>query len=247
VVALIWLSGLVAAVITHPCFGIWSDNIRTPWGRRRPFIVVGTLFAILSLLSFAWIKDIVDGGISFVLGNKPPPHTYHLIISIGAALCVSCLSIAIQAIQCGIRALIVDKCPLCQQDAASGFASCMVGAGNIISYSLGSVDLSKFFPLGGEAQVKSLSLIILILLGLTTSLTCIFITEDNTRAYRRYHQLKDSWVLLRCFKQVISAARKLSPLTIQVYVVQFFTWIGWYIFLNYNTVYVSSFFLSTHP
>jgi solute carrier family 45, member 1/2/4 len=234
VVALIWLSGLIAAVTAHPWFGIWSDNIHTHWGRRRPFIVIGTLVAILSLLGFAWVKDITNSGILLFSGSRLSPNAYHSLLSICAALWICSLSVAIQAIQCGIRALIIDKCPLQQQDTASGFASCMVGIGNILSYSIGSVDLSKFFPPSGEAQIKSLSLIVLIILAFTTSLTCIFITENNTIPQPYYHL--DEEAPQGYFKSVTCAAGNLSPLTKQVYVVQFFTWIGWYIFLNYNTV-----------
>lgn len=42
-------AGLVIAMLVQPAMGLWSDRCRSPWGRRRPFIFVGTLFDILFL------------------------------------------------------------------------------------------------------------------------------------------------------------------------------------------------------
>jgi Na+/melibiose symporter-like transporter len=36
-------------VVTDPVFGILSDKYRTPWGRRRPWLAVGTLILMLAI------------------------------------------------------------------------------------------------------------------------------------------------------------------------------------------------------
>lgn len=36
-------------VVTDPVFGIVSDRYRTPWGRRRPWLVIGTLILMLAI------------------------------------------------------------------------------------------------------------------------------------------------------------------------------------------------------
>jgi len=36
-------------VVTDPIFGIVSDKYRTPWGRRRPWLVLGTLILMLAI------------------------------------------------------------------------------------------------------------------------------------------------------------------------------------------------------
>ena len=33
-------------VVTDPMFGVLSDKYATPWGRRRPWLVVGTLIRL---------------------------------------------------------------------------------------------------------------------------------------------------------------------------------------------------------
>jgi GPH family glycoside/pentoside/hexuronide:cation symporter len=36
-------------VVTDPIFGILSDRYRTPWGRRRPWLVLGTIILVLAI------------------------------------------------------------------------------------------------------------------------------------------------------------------------------------------------------
>jgi MFS family permease len=46
--------GLVIAMIVQPLTGALSDNWRSRWGRRRPLIVVGTLFDFVFLAILGW-------------------------------------------------------------------------------------------------------------------------------------------------------------------------------------------------
>lgn len=39
--------------VNHPIFGLWSDNTRSRWGRRRPWIFVGAIFLPLGQ-AFLW-------------------------------------------------------------------------------------------------------------------------------------------------------------------------------------------------
>jgi Na+/melibiose symporter-like transporter len=50
---LILFPGALVAMLVAPLFGAWSDRIATRWGRRRPFLVVGTLGNVIGLLVLA--------------------------------------------------------------------------------------------------------------------------------------------------------------------------------------------------
>jgi len=52
------LWGLMAAVLLQALFGILSDHSRLRWGRRRPFILAGTLLEVLLILSLAWVAGL---------------------------------------------------------------------------------------------------------------------------------------------------------------------------------------------
>lgn len=52
------LWGLMAAVLLQALFGILSDHSRLRWGRRRPFILVGTFLEVVLILSLAWVAGL---------------------------------------------------------------------------------------------------------------------------------------------------------------------------------------------
>ena len=39
----------VFAIILLPLFGIWSDKTNTKFGKRMPFIAIGTLLAVIAM------------------------------------------------------------------------------------------------------------------------------------------------------------------------------------------------------
>ncbi|QTE22400.1 MFS transporter [Polaribacter cellanae] len=43
--------------ISDPIVGHFSDNIRTPWGRRRPFLLIGGIAVAISFVLMWWIPD----------------------------------------------------------------------------------------------------------------------------------------------------------------------------------------------
>ena len=53
-----FIAGLWDGVI-DPFIGTWSDNVRTKWGRRKPFILFGTPVMIF-LFVFIWMPPTVD-------------------------------------------------------------------------------------------------------------------------------------------------------------------------------------------
>ena len=55
--ALIIAVGAVAPIIVQPTIGMISDYTVTRWGRRKPYIVIGTLLDVVFLAGFAWSND----------------------------------------------------------------------------------------------------------------------------------------------------------------------------------------------
>jgi MFS family permease len=55
--AIIFLVGAVAPIIVQPTVGIISDYTVTRWGRRKPYIVAGTLLDIVFLAGLAFSND----------------------------------------------------------------------------------------------------------------------------------------------------------------------------------------------
>lgn len=52
------LWGLMTALLMQALFGVLSDHSRLKWGRRRPFIFLGTLLEVVIILSVIWIAGL---------------------------------------------------------------------------------------------------------------------------------------------------------------------------------------------
>jgi MFS family permease len=90
-------AGLLVAILWQPIIGAISDRTRSPWGRRAPYLILGTILAIASLYTVA-LAPVV----SFML--------------IG----VLALQLASNTVQGPWQALIPDQIPQWQRGTASG-------------------------------------------------------------------------------------------------------------------------------
>jgi len=61
IMALVWLAGPLSGALVQPYVGILSDNSRSRFGKRRPFMIAGASATIISLVILAWVKEIVGG------------------------------------------------------------------------------------------------------------------------------------------------------------------------------------------
>jgi solute carrier family 45 protein 1/2/4 len=61
VMALVWIAGPLSGALVQPYVGILSDNCRSRWGKRTPFMATGGTATIVSLLALAWVREIVGG------------------------------------------------------------------------------------------------------------------------------------------------------------------------------------------
>ena len=57
--AVVWLAGPATGVAVQPYIGIVSDRSRISWGKRRPFMVAGTIGTIISSILLSYARDIV--------------------------------------------------------------------------------------------------------------------------------------------------------------------------------------------
>ncbi|KAK6159990.1 hypothetical protein DH2020_003371 [Rehmannia glutinosa] len=64
----IWLCGPITGLVVQPCVGIWSDKCTSKYGRRRPFILVGSLMISVAGPARALLADL-SGFSSGASGN----------------------------------------------------------------------------------------------------------------------------------------------------------------------------------
>ncbi|KAK0129490.1 hypothetical protein ONS96_000059 [Cadophora gregata f. sp. sojae] len=239
-VAVVWIAGPLSGALVQPYVGMLSDNCRSSWGKRTPFMVFGGLATIIALLALAWVRELV-GGFLGLFGASRESEGVKITIVVLAVGFVYILDFSINTVQAGIRAFILDCCPSHQQETANSMASRVVGVGNIIGYVAGYVDLPKYMPFFGNTQFKILCVIASISLASTLAISVLTIRERDPRL--EVARPKGKGGLIHFFTTVFKSIRRLPPLTRQVCEVQFFAWIGFFPQLFYSSSYVGDIYV----
>lgn len=113
------VGGTLAAFVVNPLTGSFSDYVRSKIGRRRPFMIGGTIFNVLALVAFAFL------GQTFVT----TPLTVPSITSM--AILYVLLQISNNFANSPWSAIIADHVPAAQRGSASGWFGVMTLLGTI--------------------------------------------------------------------------------------------------------------------
>lgn len=92
--ALVWIAGPMSGTLVQPYIGILSDDCRSSWGKRTPFMIIGSVATIVALLALAWVREIV-GGFLWMFGADRESEGVKVTIIVVAVLFVYILDFAI--------------------------------------------------------------------------------------------------------------------------------------------------------
>ncbi len=112
---LILAVGALVSMVAAPLLGAYSDRIKTRWGRRRPFVVLGAAMDILGLLALAYIPRAGD------LSTLWPYILAFMWVEFWNNVATAPYS-----------ALIPDMVPVEQRGSASGWMGLMMMLGNFV-------------------------------------------------------------------------------------------------------------------
>lgn len=141
--------GLILAIIVQPISGAVSDRYQSRWGKRRPFILIGTIFDFLFLSILAWM-----GGLLWIV-----------IGYVG-------LQISSNIAHGPLQGLLPDKVPDEQLGAASGIKNLMEMLGLVVASLLAGRLLDP------EAKYPSLIIVVIMCGLLITALITVFTTKE---------------------------------------------------------------------
>ncbi|KAF2474353.1 sucrose transport protein-like protein [Lindgomyces ingoldianus] len=233
-ISLVWIAGPLSGLIMQPIVGVIADRSKSRWGRRRPFMVGGTIAVSACLLVLGWTREIVK---VFLTEETVREATIAL-----AVLSIYGIDFAINAVQASCRGLIVDTLPIPKQQMGSSWASRMVAVGHLIGYGAGAMDLGKVFgPMLGDSQFKQLTAVAAITLCLTVGITSWATTERVLISDGKDEEGEIGAIDM--LKTILKTATNLPTGIAAICFVQFWAWIGWFPFLFYSTTWVGEIYL----
>lgn len=216
----------MCGAVFQPYFGSLSDHLQCRWGRRKPFVVVGTVFVIASLLSLSWIKAIIAAALR---GRYSDDHEiYQRSVVICAVVLCFILFCAMQAVQVGLRGLITEAHLPNELMIANAWAGRHSSLAAVLAYLSAYMDLPRY-TLFGNTVFKSMSVLTAVYLITTITITCLYTTTRSSRmqvsvaSHLKGRSNLISDIFLGSYDQIK-----------MVCLVQFFAWLGWFPFLYYT-------------
>lgn len=132
----------MAALLIQPAVGAWSDKLRTPIGRRMPFILVGAPIGAV------------------VFGLLPAISLLPLFV-----ICAGVMLVSMAFWRTPVIALMPDITPSEYRSQANGIINLMGGLGSVIAFAVGSMLYARnpnyAFWLGSGLVVLSSALVLL--------------------------------------------------------------------------------------
>ena len=217
---LIWLAGPVTGMVVQPIIGELSDKTHTIFGKRRPYLFAGALFASLALWAFPnsaliWDKIATTFGLPAIAFGG-------LII---AAIMIWVIDACVNAAQGPYRALVPDLVPQEQHALANSYLSFAIGLGSVIA--AGTAPFLKYvcnYQMSIEAQFIMAALAF----SLAMLWTCITIKEHKYKKNEVKEEVKKEETKEngQSFVKKIVDFFKSSPDVAKICTMQLFTWIG---------------------
>ncbi len=224
--SLIWLAGPFSGMVVQPIVGVLSDNTKSKFGRRRPYLLGGAIITAIALWAFphsAGISDMISN-----LFNINMPAWGGLLI---AAILIWVIDACINIAQGPYRSLIPDVVPKEQHANANSYISLAIGLGSVIAMIV--APLLKFV-FNYQMPIEAQFLMAGIAFTLAMIWTCFTIKEKST--------LDKNEILKQVqndnqtsFWQNLKEFFLLSPEVKKICLMQFFTWIGMMCLLIYIT------------
>lgn len=157
---IVLLIGAFVSMIVAPLFGALSDRITTRWGRRRPWIVIGTLMNVVGILGLIYCPRANDRS--------------SLPLFVLAFMWVEFWNNVATA---PYSALIPDVVPLDQRGSASGWYGLM----NMLGNAVGAVAFTAIFTRGNQTNLTAIYYAVAGVLVFGMLGTVLFVKEPEVK------------------------------------------------------------------
>ncbi|XP_029434594.1 proton-associated sugar transporter A [Rhinatrema bivittatum] len=181
--SMVWFISPILGFMFQPLLGAWSDRCTSGYGRRRPFILV---LAIGALLGLSLLLNGRDIGLS--LADTVSNHKWGIILTIcGVVL----MDFSADSADNPSHAYMMDVCSPEDQDRGLNIHALLAGLGGGFGYVVGGINwngTSFGRTLGGQLRV--IYIFTSITLTVTTILTLISIPERPLPSFSKKKAMK---------------------------------------------------------
>ncbi|XP_062046356.1 proton-associated sugar transporter A isoform X1 [Lepus europaeus] len=172
--SLVWFISPILGFLLQPLLGAWSDRCTSRFGRRRPFILVLAIGALLGLSLLLNGRDI-----GAALADTAANHKWGIFLTVcGVVL----MDFSADSADNPSHAYMMDVCSPVDQDRGLNIHALLAGLGGGFGYVVGGIhwDKTRFGrALGGQLRV--IYIFTAITLSVTTVLTLVSIPERPLR------------------------------------------------------------------
>ena len=146
----------LAAIFILPMIGVWSDRIRTPIGRRYPFILTAAPLAALAFIIMPIAVSLIKPELNGTIAGNMGAFSLFMV-----ATAVVLLAMAI--LRTPVISLMPDLIPSPLRSKANGVINFMGGVGFIIgTFGLALLfDINPLYPFIGGAGILILAVVLL--------------------------------------------------------------------------------------
>ncbi|KAL2335026.1 hypothetical protein Fmac_016239 [Flemingia macrophylla] len=234
----IWLCGPISGLIVQPLVGYSSDHCKSRFGRRRPFILAGSLIVIVAVILIGFAADI-----GYALGDditlKTRPRAVACFV-----LGFWILDVANNMLQGPCRAFLGDLAAGDQKKTrtANGFFSFFMAVGNILGYAAGSYDgLHNLFPFTKTdacnvfcANLKSCFFFSIVLLLILCVI--VLLSVEDPQYTMEKSEMKEEKTQVTCFMgELCSAFKDLKRPMWMLMLVTAINWVAWFPYFLFGT------------
>ncbi|CAN1811161.1 Sucrose transport protein SUC2 [Linum perenne] len=246
--ALIWLCGPISGILVQPIVGYFSDRSTSRFGRRSPFLLVGTVFIVVAVFLIGYAADIGHHyGDSL---DKGRPRVRAIVVFVVGFWV---LDVSNNMLQGPCRALLGDLSGNNQRLTrfSNSLFSFFMGTGNVLGYLAGAqANLYKIFKFSRTpacdvycANLKSCFFIAAALLIVLTTVTLAYVREqrwspevDEGRLESGdVNETKKNDVGEGVLTSFLRALKSLNRPMWMLLLVTFLTWFAWFPWVLYNT------------
>ncbi|KAL5173510.1 Sucrose transport protein SUC2 [Glycine soja] len=236
----IWLCGPISGLLVQPIVGYSSDRCQSRFGRRRPFILAGSLAVAIAVFLIGYAADIGHAA-GDNLTQKTRPRAVAIFV-IGFWI----LDVANNMLQGPCRAFLGDLAVGDEKKtkAANAFFSFFMAVGNILGYAAGSYDgLHRLFPFTETeacnvfcANLKSCFFFAIVLLVVLTTLVLITVKETPYTPKAEKETKDAEKTHFSCFcGELCLAFKGLKRPMWMLMLVTAVNWIAWFPYFLFDT------------